>query len=77
MLYVLGHRTTLAKFQTKVKSSMKVYNVRLLAKIMINEHICQFLLINFVNIMAKTIKYQESLNSNSSKTVCPIWLKFK
>ena len=39
MLNVLGHRTTLAKFQTKVKSSMKVYNVRLLAKIMINEHI--------------------------------------
>ena len=30
------------------------------------------IIINFINILAKTIKYKESLNINFSKTVCPI-----
>ena len=33
-------------------------------------------LIKFINILAKAMKYKESLNSNFSKTICPIWLTF-
>ena len=59
---------------------MKVYSSnigKILPKININEHILPIFLINFINILAKTIKYKESFNSNISKTVCPIWLKFE
>ena len=42
-----------------------------------NEHILPIFLINFINTLAKTIKYKESFNSNFSKTVSPIWLKFE
>ena len=59
---------------------MKVYswNIgKILAKINIYDDILQIFLINFINILAKTIKYKESFNSNFSKTVCPIWLKFE
>ena len=59
---------------------MKFYSQnigKILAKININEHILPIFLIKFINILAKTIKYKESLNINFSKTVCPIWLKFE
>ena len=71
----------MAKFQTKIlldKSSMKVYSQnigKILPKINIHGCIFPILLINFINIWAKTMKYKESLNINFSKTVYPIWLK--
>ena len=40
-----------------------------MAKININEHILPFFLINFINILVKTIKYKESFNSNFSKNL--------
>ena len=52
---------------------MKVYSLnigKILPKININEHILPIFLINFINILAKTIKYKESFNGNISKTVC-------
>ena len=42
-----------------------------------NEHILPILLINFINVSVKAIKYKEYLNSDFSKTVCLIWLKFE
>ena len=40
-----------------------------MAKLNINEHILPIFLINFINILAKTIKYKESFNGNFSKNV--------
>ena len=51
---------------------MKVYSQdigKILAKINIHEHILLIFLINFINILAKTVRYKESLNTNFSKTV--------
>ena len=59
---------------------MKVYSQnigKILAKININEHILPIFIIKFINVLAKTIKYKESLNINYSKTLCLIWLKFE
>ena len=42
-----------------------------------NEHILPIFLINFINILAKTIRYKESFNNSISKTLCLIWLKFE
>ena len=80
---VLDHRNILANFQTKIlqdKSSMKVYSYnigKILPKINISEHILWIFLKNFINILAKAIRYKESFNRNISETVCPIWLKFE
>ena len=54
---------------------MKVYSLnvgKILATININDHILPISLINFINILAKTLKYKESFKGNFSKTVCPI-----
>ena len=83
---VLGHTTSLLKFQTKIvyilldKSSMKVYSLnigKLLAKININEHILPIFLITAINILAKTMIYKETKNNHILKTVCPISIKQK
>ena len=49
---------------------------KILTQININELILSILLINLIKLLAKTIAYKRSLNSNISKTVCPIWQKF-
>ena len=48
-----------------------------MAKINISEHILPIFLINFINILAKTIKYKESFNGNFSKTLCPIFAEIQ
>ena len=47
-----------------------------MAETNINVHILPIFLINFINILAKTIEYKKSFKGNFSKTLCPIWLKF-
>ena len=42
-----------------------------------NEQILIISLINFINILAKTIKYKETLNINFSKIKCLISVKFE
>ena len=53
------------------------FSHKILAKININKHILPILLINFINILAKTIKYNYFRILSFSKTVCMIWLKFE
>ena len=59
--------------------SMKIYSQnigKIWAKINIHDHTLLIFFINFINILAKTIKYKKSFNGIFSITVCPIWLKF-
>ena len=52
-------------------------STKLAGKTYIKENILPIFLNNFINILAKTIKYKESFKSNISKAICPIWLKFE
>ena len=62
--------TTFIYFVTRYNKSMKVYSTnigKILINININEHILPIFLINFINKLAKTIKYKESFNGSLSK----------
>ena len=53
-----------------------IHIVKYWQKINIHEHILPIFLNNFINVLAKTIKYEETFNSHISKSGCPICLKF-
>ena len=70
---------TLARNESNWKVLLFYMHVDIIYKMGNDFHdiVClSILLINLIKLLAKTIAYKRSLNSNISKIVCPIWQKF-